>query len=278
MIGRRNLPESYLAWNKLWGAPNGHESAFRLRMGQRLTAPNRRELGPFAFQPSSPTRSFEYPWAYLTAELEPGMQVLESGGGLAGLQYVLDMQGCTVTNADPLVIDADNEWARDGDHHLARLMTPEHHEMLNGVFGTRVRLLPRRLQECPLEVGSFDRIFCLSVLEHLDADEARSMTERMAELLAPGGMLLLTVDLFFDVAPLGRLPRNGWGTNHDVRALTDGLGLERVAGEPRELLGFDEFDIDYLVESFPELLIGDYPVASQAVALRKPAEKAHRAS
>lgn len=270
MIGRRHLPEEYLAWNKRWGAPVGHEAAARLRMGQRLTAPDRAELGPFAFQPSSPTRAFEYPWAYLTADVRPGLRVLEAGGGLAGLQYVLAMQGCAVTNADPMVIDADNPWARDEDPHLARLMTPQNHRMLNEVFGTDVRLLPKKVQDSALEPGGFDRIFCLSVLEHLSAAEARTMTERMAGLLAPGGLLLLTVDLFFDVRPLGRLARNGWGTNHDVCALTRGLGLERVAGDPRELLGFPEFDLDRVVDLFPELLIGDYPVVSQAVALRAP--------
>jgi hypothetical protein len=53
------------------------------------------------------------------------------------------------------------------------------------------------------------------------------------------------------VQPLGSLTRNVWGGNLDIAALIDGIGLEMAVGEPRELLGFDEFDLDHVIKQFP---------------------------
>jgi 2-polyprenyl-3-methyl-5-hydroxy-6-metoxy-1,4-benzoquinol methylase len=269
MIGRKKLPQEYLDWNRTWGAPDGYPEVRAMPLSVRLKSADRQRMGPFAFQRQSRTRVFEYPWAYFTARPESGMRVLDVGGGLAGFQFVLNMEGCQVTNADPLALDDDNQWTSEDTAHLSLLMTEANHELVNSTFGTKVKLVTKKLQHCDFEDGSFDRIFCLSVLEHLHATEARTVAEHMARVLAPGGTLLLTVDLFFDVQPLGSLTRNVWGGNLDIAALIDGLGLEMVVGEPRELLGFDEFDLDHVIKQFPELLTGQYPVVSQALALRK---------
>lgn len=270
MIGRKKLPQEYLDWNRTWGAPDGYPEFRAIPVSARLKSADRQRMGPFAFQRQSNTRVFEYPWAYFTARPESGMRVLDVGGGLAGFQFVLDMEGCQVTNADPLALDDDNQWTSEATAYLSLLMTEANHELINSTFGTKVKLVTKKLQDCDFADSSFDRIFCLSVLEHLHPTEARTVAEHMARVLAPGGMLLLTVDLFFDVHPLGSLTRNVWGGNLDIAALIDGLGLEMVLGEPRELLGFDEFDLDHVVEQFPELLTGLYPVVSQALVLRKP--------
>jgi SAM-dependent methyltransferase len=265
VIGRQPLPDEYVAWNSRWGVPFGLPAAAGVRLSQRLAEP-RREYGPFAFQMYSGTRSFEYPWAYFAAAAGPGARVLDVGGGTSGLQFVLAQEGCEVVNVDPSVAES------DGWPMAPWELSQDLYERLNRVFGTGVRLVQKRLQDAELAEGSFDRVVCLSVLEHIEADAARDVVEHAVRLLAPGGLLVATIDLFFDLRPFGVLDRNGYGTNLDVCRLIDGVGAELVQGDPRELYGFPEFDRDRLVDLLPELYMAPkYPCVAQALVLRKPA-------
>lgn len=274
MIGRKELPTAFTGWNEEWGAPFGYLGNRDFREGRepdgslRLadSEPASPEVGPFGFQPNSSTRIYEYPWAFFAAELEPGMRTLDIGGGVSGFQFVLAQQGCAVTNVDPTARADYNTWSDPGFVGLS----PERHALLNRIFGTDVRLVAERIQDADLEPGSFDRVFCLSVLEHVEPDEALQMLTSAAGLLRPGGRVLLTVDLFLDLRPFGVLTRNRWGINMDVGSLVKGSGLTLVYGDPRELLGMQEFDVDRVVRLLPELLIGaSYPVLTQTLVLEK---------
>ena len=274
MIGRKELPARFAEWNERWGAPFGYLGNRDFRAGRepdgslRLAAtdPASPEVGPFGFQPNSSTRIYEYPWAFFTAELEPDMRTLDIGGGISGFQFVLAQQGCAVTNVDPTARPDYNTWSDPGSVGLS----PERHTLLNRIFGTDVRLVAERIQDAGLEPGSFDRVFCLSVLEHVEPDEALQMLAAAADLLRPGGRVVLTVDLFLDLRPFGVLTRNRWGINMDVGALVEGSGLTLVDGDPRELLGMREFDFDRVVRLLPELLISAaYPVLTQTLVLEK---------
>ncbi|WP_018681688.1 class I SAM-dependent methyltransferase [Actinokineospora enzanensis] len=265
MIGRRELPAEYTAFNTEWGAPYGHAAAQQLSIQDRLDADGRAEFGPFAFQVNSLTRTFEYPWAFHAAEIRPGMRVIEVGGGLSGFQFVLARNGCEVFNVDPATsvnwtFVPGNSWS----------LSQENIDLLNVEFDTDVRLVPARLQDAPLQAGSFDRVFCLSVLEHVDLAEGQGVLKRAEELLAPGGRCVLTIDLFLDLKPFGVLDSNHWGTNIDVRELVAATGLELVHGDRAELFGFPEFDRDALVDRLDEIFIGNYPAVSQALVLEKP--------
>jgi 2-polyprenyl-3-methyl-5-hydroxy-6-metoxy-1,4-benzoquinol methylase len=280
VIGRKQLPARFEEWNEEWGAPYGYLGNREFRAGRTLDGvlheasqnratrdPASPDLGPFGFQSNSSTRIYEYPWAFFTAELKPGMRVLDLGGGISGFQFVLAKHGCAVTNVDPTARADCNSWSDPGFVSLS----PERHATLNGVFGTDVRLVADRVQDADLEPGSFDRVFCLSVLEHAEPDEAGEILASVARLLRPAGRLLLTVDLFLDLLPFGVLTRNRWGINHDVGALVTGSGLRLVHGDPRELLGTPEFDAGRVVRLLPELLISAaYPVMTQTLALDKP--------
>ena len=71
MLARRVLPVgNFSSWNVRWGAPFGHSSlAPKLyrraaRRLPRLAAVPMKMAGPFGFQRNSPTRTYEYPWAF----------------------------------------------------------------------------------------------------------------------------------------------------------------------------------------------------------------------
>ncbi|MCO1580335.1 class I SAM-dependent methyltransferase [Crossiella sp. SN42] len=270
MIGRSAVPAEYRRWNKEWGAPFGFRVPGSLEHHHRLTDADPARYGPFGFQQTSFTRIVEYPWAFHTADLRPGLRVVDVGGWLSGFQVVLAKAGCSVVNVDPSE-PADQRWTPD--HRAAGADThAETHRRFTALFEVDVPLVRKRLQDAELAPGSVDRIFALSVLEHVGQAEARDMLETMASALAPGGLALLTIDLFLDLRPFGLLTRNYWGTNLDVRALLEGLGLELVAGDPAELLGFPEFDPRRVVDRVGEYNLSPlYPVMSQLVALRKPA-------
>jgi SAM-dependent methyltransferase len=273
MIGRRPLPPQYEDWNQRWGVPWGTSEARTVSMGARLAMP-RTGYGPFAYQVSAGTRAFEYPWAYFSARARAGSRLLDVGGGLSGMQFVFALEGCDVVTVDPL---------RDGLDGAPIAMpwwkvNPHAHDRINEALGTDVKLIRKRLQEADIEPGSFDRVVCLSVLEHLDQDDARSTVEHMVKALAPGGILVATVDLFLDLKPFGVLDRNQHGTNLDIRGLVDGLTATLVHGDPRELHGFAELDVDRIVTLLPQLYrSSSYPCLTQTLILRKDCRRADTA-
>jgi len=266
VIGRQALPAEYQEFNGRWGAPFGLPAAMGAGLRQRHSNPLP-EYGPFAFQIPSGTRIFEYPWSFFATKPGPGCRVLDVGGCVSGLQFVLALEGCQVVNVDPFE-DGSEGWPLE--YYSA---TPELHDRLNKVFGTDVELVTKRLQDASLAEGSFDRVVCISVLEHLAHVDGQDLVEYAGRLLAPGGLFVATIDLFLDVEPFGVLPRNSFGTNVDVAGLVANSGLELVEGDRRELYGFPEFDRDRVVAHLDELLISPrYPVVSQALVLQKPGE------
>jgi SAM-dependent methyltransferase len=264
VIGRRALPDEFADFNVRWGVPYGLPAATGVGLGRRHISP-RPEFGPFAFQSHSGTRVFEYPWVFFAAQTAPGCRVLDVGGCVGGMQFVFALEGCRVVNVDPFE-----------EHSGGWPTTPwpvgqDLHDRLNETFGTDVELVPKRLQDAGLAEDSFDRVVCVSVIEHLDQTDAEDLAAFAGQLLVPGGLLVTTVDLFLDVKPFGVLSRNGFGTNLDVAAIVAASGLELVVGERRELFGFPEFDQDRLVAQLDELLVSPtYPVVSQALVLRRP--------
>jgi SAM-dependent methyltransferase len=270
MIASNKLPEEYSVWNARWGAPFGFTVDMSLDVRHRFDDDDPGRYGPFGFQRNSLTRMYEYPWAFHTAELKPGMRVIDVGGWLSGFQVALADAGCAVFNVDPSVPD-DTRWTTSHTPNKAATAREQHRRFLS-YFDADVTLVEQRLQDVDLDEGTFDRIFAISVIEHVDQQEAGEMVDAMRRLLAPGGRALLSIDLFFDLPPFGVLERNYWGTNIDVCSLVKNSGMEMVHGDPAELYGFPEFDPDRVaanVNSYNLSVL--YPVVSQLVVLQKPA-------
>lgn len=270
MIGRSELPPEYRAWNKHWGAPFGYHVDRGLELKHRLADEDPARYGPFGFFHTSLTRVYEYPWAFHIAEVEPGMRVIDAGGWLSGFQIALAKAGCHVTNVDPSD-PQDTRWTTGYSTGQAASAREQHGKFVS-LFDSEVSLVERTLQEAQLEAGTFDRIFAISVLEHVSQPEAGSVLRAMRRLLAPGGRAVLSIDLFFDLPPFGPFERNFWGTNLDVCRLVGESGLEMVYGDPAELHGFPEFDPEKIVRNIGRYNLSVlYPVVSQLLVL----EKAH---
>jgi SAM-dependent methyltransferase len=260
MIGRRRLPTSYQAWNIRWGAPFGYPQHQAVPVKQRLHDPEPGRYGVFAFQANNSTRVVEYPWAYHAGQTSAGLRVLEVGAGLSGLQWVLSLEGCEVTTVDP---GTEPYHAWDG--------SPEVHAGLNRAFGTDVELVLARAHEYDAPDGSVDRIFCISVIEHMDDDAAVAAMANFGRLLRPNGLCVLTVDLCLDIEPFTDLAKNDIGTNKNVATLVEESDLELVFGYRDELFGYPQFRARSVAAMTPELFVGRFhiPVVAQLLVLRK---------
>lgn len=131
------------------------------------------------------SRQVEWPWAVREARLERHHECLEVGGSWTVLKHAVARRCRRLT-----CLDTDT----DGDMGKARMAADAMpHDSAN------VQWVKGDVRELPYPDGWFDRVFCVSVLEHIESDRVGAVRE-MARVLRPGGVLLLT----FDVAPLAR--------------------------------------------------------------------------
>lgn len=128
-------------------------------------------------------RLWEYPFALSAAELTPGMTVADVGCGMTPFTvYLQECAGCEVTGVDP---DRFEYGFKCGAFGVSQ-------EFLTR---TGLRVLRGDMRALPLESDSQDRVFCLSVMEHVPPPVARLGMQEFARVLRPGGRAIVTLDL-----------------------------------------------------------------------------------
>ena len=237
MLARSLLPAHFVTWNARTGAPFG---------------------GPVALaRGNCSNRIWEYPWAFYATPLRPGMRALDIGGGLSGFPIVLALAGL-----DVVVVDPDTE-AR---HPAEVLRAWSRH------CGTTLDVIRSTLDGSGHAPDSFDVAFCLSVLEHVFDEDARATIVCGAwNLLKPGGLFVLTVDLDLHCQPFSDRLRAAGSQNVSIPEILHAAPFEMLVGEPSELLGCAGFDPGAVIHraASGELLLGSRHVLSQGVVLRK---------
>jgi SAM-dependent methyltransferase len=236
MLAQAAIPSEYQAWNEKWHAPFGRSVPFGGPLS--WSKPMLWFRGPFAVQPNSEARRFEYPWVYEQVHRLPrGSSLVEIGGGLSGFQFVLSREGYDVTNVDPGMAAKGRGWP----------VTADKHRSLSRLFRAPVKLIPTVIEKAAIPPKSVDGVVCISTLEHLTPDDLEGVAGAIKTILRPGGVLVLTVDLFLDVQPFTDRTKNEWGTNIDVRSFLERAGLTLKSGDRRQILGFPEFDRDAIL-------------------------------
>jgi 2-polyprenyl-3-methyl-5-hydroxy-6-metoxy-1,4-benzoquinol methylase len=261
MLARRNLPDQYAQWNRTWGAPYGRSLPLPVASYKKLQSYSlmQRLRGPFAFQGNSTTRAYEYPWTYHQLHNLGPSRIVEIGGAFSGLQFVLAKDGHEVHNVDPFF-----DYGRGG----YEVEAAEEHASLNRAFGTNVILHKSTLPEADL-TGRFSAIVCVSTLEHLPPESIEATLSTVKRLIAPGGLVVLTIDLFLNLAPFCDRTTNIWGSNSSVAWIEDILGYEMIAGERTELYGYKEFSADNVLGRLEEFAVNaGYPQMAQLVTFR----------
>jgi SAM-dependent methyltransferase len=252
MLAPATLPERYRKWNDTHGAPFGRPNPKRrlLDYFRRPKSPEQLR-GPFSIQSNNTTREFEYPWAFESALLKAGMRVVDLGGGLCGFQFVLDHCGCRVVNVDPGMEAKGRGWPCD-------------------LFGTHVDLRNTTIEKANLDDNSVNCVFSISVLEHLADADITTVMKHVYRCLKPGGLFILTVDLFLNLYPFSSRLSNEFGRNQNIRSMTGLENWDLVAGNREQLFGFESFSADAILSNLENYLIGRYyPVLAQCLVLKK---------
>jgi SAM-dependent methyltransferase len=219
--------------------------------------------GMFAFQSNSASREFEYPWAWHEADVRPGMTCVDVGAGHSGFPFVLSTAGADVTLVDPfLQYSADRSYQKSPALVVARM---------NRAFRTRVRVVHGTMEHAQLADTSVDRIFCISALEHMPDEAIATIATEAERVLKPGARLILTVDLFLDIAPFAAPEHNQFGRNIDIRRFVEATRLNLVVGRPAELHGYPEFRADRIRAQQQDYMVSaSYPLLTQCLVLAKP--------
>jgi 2-polyprenyl-3-methyl-5-hydroxy-6-metoxy-1,4-benzoquinol methylase len=213
----------------------------------------------FAYQPNNTTRAFEYPWVFYSLPLKEGARILEVGGGLSGLQFVLSSLGYNVTNVDPGQEEMRKAWCYNEQSFAA----------LNRRFNTDVALRHTTIDKADLADATFDCAYSVSVLEHLPTEAIADVVKHVWRCLKPGGMFVLTVDLFLNLKPFTDRMRNEYGKNLDLKWVSELAPFKIALGDTSEMFGFPGFDPRKLLSQLETLLVGEYPGIIQCFALRK---------
>ncbi|MBI4318534.1 MAG: class I SAM-dependent methyltransferase [Chloroflexi bacterium] len=142
------------------------------------------------------SRLWEYPWAVLSANLDGRLRILDIGSGGSAFPLYLAKQGHEVHSADPSLSDG-TQWtdARKRMVHSLGIATawglPPRPQ--NG--SVSVSYVPDSLQQLRYADGYFDRVFCLSVMEHVPETDWPHCMAEMSRVLSDRGRLVLTLDM-----------------------------------------------------------------------------------
>lgn len=127
---------------------------------------------------------WEDTWVLAHADIKKGMKVLDIGGASTPFSFYLAEMGCSVR-----VID--NDWGNCGTvyngNYVAKQMNWDS-ETLDWDIGRGL----------PFEDNSFDRVFCICVIEHLPSSVRRLLMKEIRRVLSPGGIAGLTTDYDHD--------------------------------------------------------------------------------
>jgi len=171
------------------------------------------------------SRAWEYPWAVLAASLGTGsLRVLDVGGGGSPFAPWLAAQGHEAHVVDPS-LDQGRFFAWDparGAWRNARTLAKQTAFRLAGIrtlwglprngagdggigrtgeaASARLRYWPYAAHRLDFPAASFDRVFCLSVIEHIPRATWPACMSEFARVLKPGGRLVMTMDMETDEA------------------------------------------------------------------------------
>jgi len=203
-------------------------------------------------------RLWEYPFAILVGDLEPGMKVADIGCGMTAFTiYLKDRAACEVVGVDPDVFES-------GTKYYAHGVSQEFIER------TGLNIIQGDFDKIPLPNDSQDRVFCISVMEHVPPDVRRRGMQEIARILKPGGRAILTVDvsMLFELnRPLGLI----WDSGLTLVEPADLRWPERRFGmfdskQPADVFGMTllkedrKIDIEYRTDDQPAVSVPAYRV------------------
>jgi SAM-dependent methyltransferase len=129
------------------------------------------------------TRLWEYPFAILNADLKRGMKCADVGCGESAFTIYLE------TECKCKTIGFDKDIYLKGNKDNFGVST--------NIFNrTGIQIVQCSIENIPWEDNYFDRVFCISVVEHITDFNTRAKGMReISRILKPRGLAVITVDV-----------------------------------------------------------------------------------
>ncbi|MFQ5877856.1 MAG: methyltransferase domain-containing protein [Acidobacteriota bacterium] len=154
------------------------------------------------------SRAWEYPWAVLAADLgDRPLRVADVGGGGSPFAHYLARHGHEAHVVDPS-LDQGSSFVFDPARGPYRNLRSLAKRLLFGALGIRslwglppphgsapLRYHAAGAESLPFPDGHLDRVFCLSVIEHIPRHLWASCMREFERVVRPGGRLILTLDM-----------------------------------------------------------------------------------
>lgn len=188
------------------------------------------------------SRLWEYPYAIISSDIKRGMKCADIGCGMTPFSiYLKEISGCQVVGIDSEIFPTGTRYKAFG-------------VSLEFIEQTSLKIIQSGLDVLPLGSNSFDRVFCLSVIEHLDPETAQRGLHEMARILRPGGVVVITVDvnMMSDISrPLDLIWDSGLQPigGIDIRWPRRRLGIFCDGKQPADVFGMVLRKEDYDVET-----------------------------
>lgn len=147
--------------------------------------------------PLHPSREWEYPWGVFRLNLKPGMKILDAGSSINPFSPLLASRGTNVTAIDDFS-SHDIPWDFESGIFSgeltgwAKLM--KFQEVCRQELGIEIAYFEQDMAATDFCNNFFDRIICISVLEHLPIYKQKLILLEWNRILKPGGEIVLTVD------------------------------------------------------------------------------------
>lgn len=136
-------------------------------------------LGKDIYDSLHMSRRFEYPWVNSNLQpFSPNDIVLDAGPGNTALQFLIAKQVEELHSLD--IHEPYVEW-------VAKICEEKHYDNVFPECGD--------ILHAPYADNYFDKVICISVLEHLPKDQIESAIDELIRVVKPGGKIALTMDI-----------------------------------------------------------------------------------
>ena len=156
------------------------------------------------------TRQWEYPWAILNSNIREGDLVLDTGCGNSPLLFYLYKRRCLCYGLDkhfssvfsPLSSYTIKKKIAERLSRIYPLYFLVNPHGLDGLSSSaralrfNIKYINGNLNALPFNDNTFDRIFCISVIEHLLREDMLKAAGELSRILKPQGLLIVTIDVW----------------------------------------------------------------------------------
>lgn len=186
-----------------------------------------------------PTRKFEYPFSYFATEsFKPKLKVLDAGCSTDPFAPFLASKGLFVSGVDNFQ-SHDVQWDPEQGLFKGNLKGIDRVKVYKKNLKSRLNISVNYYKEdmCNLHFDNnyFDRIFCVSVLEHLPNYKIKMVFDEFRRVLKQNGYLILTIDYIVKGKPKFNI---GKTLNEVGFLLIDKVNIFYVNDHPVTIAGF----------------------------------------